>query len=205
MSQTKFSIASQALVILRAATVASFEDGTNEADIMLDMYDTWAKMVLALHPWSFARRREQFIRENKTQPGWAYLYKVPATALRIFAVYSSSSNNAPPFKNFEVVSDDTGQFIACNEEAVYALFTSYVPESVWPAWFVDFAIYSLAAHVGVPVTGNAELTAAHRKTAHGEPSDNGDGGKFAAAAAISDQQSPPQQYHGNEIISARFS
>ncbi len=205
MAQTKFSIASQALIQLRAATVSSFEDGTNEADIMADMYDTWARMVLAIHPWSFARRREQLIRENKTQPGWAYLYKVPATALRIFAIYNSPANNAPPFKNFEIVSDDAGQYVACNEETVFALFTTYVPEAVWPAWFVDFAIYALAAHVGMPVTHDETLTGLHRQTAYGPPSDNGNGGKFAIAASVSDQQSPPQNYRENEIIQARFS
>lgn len=205
MAQTKFSIASQSLIQLRAATVSSFEDGTNEADIMADMYDTWARMVLSLHPWSFCRKREQLMRENKTQPGWAYLYKVPATALRVFAVYNSDANNAPPFKNFEVVADEAGQYIACNEEKVICLFTFYAPEAVWPAWFVDFGIYALAAQVGMPVTDDENLTALMRQTAYGPPSDNGNGGKFAIAATTSDQQSPPQQYRENEIIQARFS
>lgn len=205
MSQTKFSIASQALVQLRANPVNSFEDGSNEADIMNEAYDTWARNALAMHPWSFARRREQLLKDSATQPGWRYLYAIPATCLRVWAVYNSTAYNAPPIKNFELVSDDTGQYIACNEELIVALFTTYVPEAVWPAWFVDFAIFSLAAHVGMPVSDDEALTAQMKTTAFGPPADNGGGGKFKTAANISDQQSPPQQYQGNEIIQARFS
>lgn len=205
MSQTKFSIASQALIQLRAQPVSSFEEGTNEADIMAQSYDNFARTALAMHPWSFARRREQILRDSATQPGWRYLYAIPATALRVFAVYNSSSYNAPPIRDFEIVSNDTGQYVACNEELVVILFTSYVPEAVWPSWFVDFFIYALAAHVAIPVTDDERLAALMKQIAYGNPSDNGDGGKFMMAATISDQQSPPQMYNENEIIQARFS
>lgn len=172
---------------------------------MAEIYDTWARMVLSLHPWSFARRREQILRDSATQPGWRYLYAIPATALRVFAVYNSTAYNAPPIKNFEIISDDTGQYVACNEELVVILFTSYVPEAVWPSWFVDFAVYALAAHAAIPVTDDRALSEQMKQIAYGNPSDNGDGGKFMMAATISDQQSPPQEYRENEIIQARFS
>lgn len=205
MSQTKFSIASQSCIQVRANPITSFEDGSNEADILAEVYDTWARMVLGLHPWSFARRRDQLVRENKAQPGWKYLYKIPPNALRIFGVYNSGSENAPPIKRYDTVADDAGQYIASNDEQCFALFTTYVPENIWPAWFVDFAIYALAAHIAMPISDDENLEIRNRVIAYGNPQENGQGGKFALAARTSDQQAPPVEYQENEIIMARFS
>lgn len=205
MSQTKFSIASQGFVLDRANPVSSFDEGSNEANIATEFYDAWARNVLSLHPWSFCRIREQFIRSGKTQPGWKYLYVIPPTALRVFAVYNSGQENAPPVRHFEVVADGDGQYIACNEEQVFGLYTFYATEAVWPGWFVEFAKYSWAALVAIPVSDDEGLENQMSVRAFGSPSEGGKGGKFAQAAMISDQQSPPQQYRENEIIAARFS
>lgn len=205
MSQTKFSIASQALIHLRANPVSSFTDGTNEADIMAEVYDTWARDALGRHPWSFARRREQLTRENKTQPGWKYLYKIPATALRVFAVFNTDDIGAQPIKRYRILSDDAGQYIATNEEKIFAEFTTYVPENVWPSWFVEYGVFALAAFVAMPVSDDEDLAARMQAAAYGPPGDNETGGKFGKAAIISDQQNPPEYYGQNEIIAARFS
>lgn len=205
MSQTMFSIATQASILCRGNPVSSFDEGTQEANIFSEIYDGWAREVLAMHPWAFARKRDQLARSVKTQAGWKYLYPIPTEALCVFAVYNSDQPNSPPVRRYEIVSDAEGEYIATNEEFCYCLYTFYKTEARWPGWFVAFAKYSLAALAALPISDDDNLAAQMSVMAYGTPSEGGRGGKFAVAAAISDRQSPPQQYNENEIIALRFS
>jgi hypothetical protein len=193
------------MIKLKANPVSSFEEGTNEAAILSQVYEPWVKGVLSMHPWSFCSKREQLSRENKTMAGAKYLYKVPAEALRIFAIFDSDDQWAPPLAEFKIFADEAGQYIACAYEQVYASYTFYAQEATWPAWFNEFPVYALASRTAVEVAGDEGMQQNYYAIAFGTPSDNGNGGLFAKAALISDQQQPPQYYGRNAIIAARFS
>lgn len=196
MAQTKFSIASQALILINETPVNDFDEGSNAAKILTELYDTWAENILSIHPWSFNTTRQQLIQENKTIAGWQYLYKIPSSVLRVHAVFADNSVFTQPVRAFRIVGDNESQYVATNEPKCFVENSFYCDESIWPAWFVEFAKYDLAGTLAMPIGNDADLASSYMSLAKQ---------KFYKAISVSDQQSPPQMYLENEIIAARFS
>ena len=64
MASSDVDIASQALGLLRANTISSFDDGSNEADIAKLYYPDFAQDILTRYPWNFALKS----RMQRCQP-----------------------------------------------------------------------------------------------------------------------------------------
>ena len=196
MAQTKESISSQCLILINEVPVNSFDEGSNAAKILTELYDTWAENVLSIHPWSFNTTRIQLIQEDKTIPGWQYLYKIPSTVLRVHAVFADGEIFSNPVRVYKIVGDNESQYVATNEPKCFIEHSFYCTEAIWPSWFVEFAKYDLAGTLAMPIGNDADLANFFMNKAKQQ---------FYTATAISDQQSPPQMYPENEIIAARFS
>lgn len=72
---------------LGAARITSIDDGTEQANILLDIYDSCLDAELAAHPWTFASTRA-LIPADATAPefGWAQAFPKPTGFLKMVEI-----------------------------------------------------------------------------------------------------------------------
>ena len=201
---TDISTASQALLLLRANTIGSFSETSNEAEICNVMYAEHIRQLLGIYPWTFATKKAQ-LNQDSTAPIGEYTYShiVPAEALLVWALFTSDDIGSNPVNDYDIYGDTTGALrrVYSNHETLYADYTIYIPENNWPAYFAQFAIYSLAGYLAIPVTGNAELADYYTKRAYGA---SGKGGLFSVAASTDAKQKRNEYIISSPLVDARF-
>lgn len=205
MVSSDVDIASQALGLLRANTISSFNDGSNEADIAKLYYTDFAQDILTRYPWAFATKKRLLNQTTVPINEWRYAHIVPAEALRIWALFASSSVGANPINDYDIQAPNGQRRIFSNNPTLYGEYTVYTDESNWPGYFTHFAIYAFAALIALPVTDDDALAQLMHQRAWGTPSEGEKGGKFAVATGIDAQQKPPEIITASPLIQARFS
>lgn len=205
MASSDIDIASQALGLLRANTISSFDEGTNEADIAKLYYEDFAQDILTRHPWSFATKKRRINQTTAPLNEWRYAHIVPAEALRIWAVYNSGQVGATPVNHYDIQAPDGKRVIMSNNPDLWLEYTVYTDETNWPGYFTHFAIYAFAALIALPVTDDDSLAQQMYQQAWGTPSDGEKGGKFSVAAGTDSQQKPAEIIYQSPFIDARFS
>ena len=205
---TNVSIASQALLLLRANTISSFSDDSNEAEIVNVMYEDFIKSLLCIYPWTFATKKAQ-LNQATTGPIGEYTYShiLPAESLLLWALFNTDNVGASPVNDYDIYGDDTGALrrVYSNYSALYADYTIYISENNWPPYFSQFAINALAAHLAVPVAGNADLAKYYETQAWGSSNANRKGGLFGVAAVTDSKQKRNEYVVSSPFIDARFS
>lgn len=205
MVSTNVDIASQALGLLRANTINSFDDGSNEADIVKLYYNDFIQDILTRYNWSFAIKKRLLNQTTAPLNEYRYAHIVPAEALRIWSLFPVGTVGAKPINDYDIQAPDGKRKIFSNNNVLYAEYTVYTDESNMPAYFTNFAIYAFAALIALPVTDDAALAESMHQMAWGVPSDGEKGGKFAVATGIDAQQRPAETIVQSPFIDARFS
>ena len=203
---TDVSIASQALLLLRADTISSFTEDTDVANICNAMYESHIQHLLSIYPWTFATKKRQ-LSQDTTAPinEYTYAHIIPAEALLIWAVFNTDQVGAQPVNDYDIYGTESARRIFSNHPTLYADYTIYPNENVWPAYFVQLAINSLASVLAVPVTGNADLAAYYEKQAYGSGNSNRKGGLFGVATSTESKQKRNEYIISSPITEARFS
>lgn len=203
---TNVSIASQTLLLLRANTISSFADDSNEGEIMNEMYDEHIKSLFSLHPWTFATKK-RMLSQDSTAPINEYTYShiIPAEALLIWAVFNSDQVGAIPVRDYDIYGTASSRRIFSNHPALYADYTIYADENIWPGYFTQFAINSLAAYTAYPITGNADLATYYHQKAYGSASGNMKAGMLGVAIAQDSKQKRNETLFSAPLVEARFS
>lgn len=89
MAVTKVDIASRALVMIGANPIASFTDGTTEANVTNTIYEEIIESSLTRHNWRFATGQQQLSLLADSPTGrFEYAYQIPVNpeCLKILAV-----------------------------------------------------------------------------------------------------------------------
>ncbi len=203
---TNIDIASQALLLLRAETIASFSESSNESQVMNLMYEQHIKHLLSIYPWTFATKKRQLTLDTVAPINeYRYSHIIPAEALLVWAVFNSSSVGANPVNDFDIYGTDSSRRIFSNHETLWADYVIYPNETVWPAYFAQLAITSLAAYTAVPITGNADFARMYEQQAYGSLNSNGKGGLFGVATSTDSKQKRNEFIIDSPITNARFS
>lgn len=206
MADSREDIASQSLGLLRADSVADFDEGTNEADICSLFYADWVLDVLTRYPWSFATKKRR-LNQDSTAPvnEYQYSYILPGEALRVWAVYDTDAVGAQPLKDYDIAHNDGGRRIYTNASQLWAEYTIYAAEAIWPGYFVHFAIHAFAALIARPVTDKDDIQSKYQILAWGQPNENEQGGKYGVACKIDAMQKPGEHIQSSPLTEARFS
>jgi len=205
MTITSLEICSQALSLLRANVISSFDDGSNEADICSTHYEQFAEDILPRYPGSFATKKARLNRDTNTPVNeYRYAYIVPSECLRLWAIFDNSSVGAKPVADYDIQTIDGGRRILCNHESLWADYTVYTIEANWPAYFRQFASMAFAALIALPVTDKPEMADYWHRIAWGASNENELGGKFGIAKMVDSQQKPPEEIISSPLIEARF-
>lgn len=182
---TGVSICSDALILLGARAISSFNDGTDASSACDRLYPDIRDSLLVQYPWSFNTKKIG-LAQLVTAPTnvWRYAYQLPGDRLAgPRAVYGSSAVGTPVQKDWEIQGDQ----LLTNLTAIYIDYQYSVPEYAMPQYFVQLMKYMMAWHLAMPITEQADKAQYWQRVAVGDPAENGRGGYFRTAMNIDGQ------------------
>lgn len=199
---TGVTICSDALLLLGAKAISSFNEGTDEASVCDRLYPDVRDSTLVMYPWSFNTKKIQ-LAQLLTAPGsvWRYAYQLPGDRLaNPRAVYASSAVGAPVQKDWEIQGDQ----LLTNLPAVYIDYQYELAEYAFPKYFIQLLKYMMAWHLAEPVTEQREKAIYWQQVAVGSPAENSRGGFFRTAMNIDGQGQPSRVIEDFSLVAVRY-
>lgn len=198
---TGVSICSDALIMLGAKAITSFNDGTDESSVCDRLYPDIRDSTLMMYPWSFSMKKIALARLVTTPTSfWKYEYQLPGDRLgNPHSVRDSAAVGNFISAEWEIQGDK----LLTNLEAVYIDYQYQTPEYAMPQYFVQLLKYMVAWHIAEPITEQGEKTTRWRQVAVGEPSENGRGGFFRQAAVIDGKNQPVRVIEDYTLVAVR--
>jgi len=185
---TGVSICSDALILLGAKAISSFNDGTDESSVCDRLYPDIRDSTLMMNPWSFSMKKIQLAKLVTTPTSfWKYEYLLPGDRL---GNPHSVRDTAAIGGNISVDWEIHGDKLLTNLESVYIDYQYQTPEYAMPQYFVQLLKYMIAWHVAEPITEQGDKALRWRQIAVGDPAENGRGGYFRQASVIDSKNQP---------------
>lgn len=187
---TAVSICSNALLMLGAQTINSFNDAANldRAKLCANLYPTVRNKLLRSHPWNCAVKR-LLLAPDASAPafGYAYQFQLPTDCLRVLEVGSGGAQIDYLIEGRQILAD------------VPAIELRYVflnaDENSWDEALVHLATLAMAARIAYAVTQSASME--QTRTQEFQMA-------LREAKAIDGQEDPPQTLGDERLLSARL-
>lgn len=198
---TGITICSDALIMLGAKAITSFNDGTDASSTCDRLYPDIRDSTLVMYPWTFNTKKIQ-LAQLLTAPGsvWQYAYQLPGDKLaNPRAVYDTAAVGASPRKDWEIQGDQ----LLTNMPAVYIDYQYQIAEYAMPQYFVQLMKYMMAWHLALPVTEQADRAQYWQGVAVGAPTENGRGGYFRTAMNIDGTHNPVRVIDDYSLVAVR--
>lgn len=199
---TSLSICSDALLMLGAKPISSFDEGTDEASVANRLYPDIRDQALLMYPWSFSFKKTSIARLISTPTNeYKYEYQLPGDRLTSpRAVYDSNATGLPPRKEYRIIGDR----LLTDYEQVYIDYQYAVPEYDMPSYFVQLLKYMMSWHLALPITDQTDKSQYWQSVAVGSPSDNGRGGYLRQAMNIDGAGNPTNAINDFSLIAVRY-
>lgn len=177
MTTTKVSICNEALSMIGASPIQSFNDNTENARRCASIYDSTRKALLRLHPWSFAKKRAQLAPVN-THPSFGYFHAFPLPMDFIRVIDAGAMD-------YEIES----RHILANTNLINLVYVfDNDNEQLWDSLFSECMALYLVHKLAKPITGSqAEADSAWSKLQN----------MLKQARAINGQERPAQDFASN--------
>lgn len=152
MTVTSVSICSNALLMLGAQTINSFNDADaqDRAKLCANLYPTIRDEVLRSHPWNSCVKR-QLLAQDADVPAFGYTsqFQLPADFLRVLEVTQAGAS-------IDYLVE--GRSILANADTLELryVFANYI-EDTWDSLLVDLVTVNMAAILAYPVTQSAAV------------------------------------------------
>lgn len=198
---TGITICSDALIMLGAKAITSFNDGTDESSVCDRLYPDIRDSTLVMYPWTFNTKKIQ-LAQLLTAPGsvWRYAYQLPGDKLaNPRAVYDTAAVGANPRKDWEIQGDQ----LLTNLPAVFIDYQYGIGEFAWPQYFVQLMKYMMAWHLALPITEQSDRAQYWQGVAVGAPAENGRGGYMRQAMNIDGQHNPVRVIEDFSLVAVR--
>jgi hypothetical protein len=198
---TAVSICSDALILLGAKPISSFNDATDEANTCDRLYPDIRDGLLTQYPWSFTLKKTQISRLiTAPTSAWKYQYQLPGDRLsNVRSVRAGANPNAPIYKDWEIQGDR----LLTNLETVFIDYQFQTPEFAMPPYFVQLLKYHLAWHLAMPITEQMDRAQYWQGVAVGGPGENGRGGYLRTAMNIDGQGQAMQVIEDFTLVAVR--
>jgi hypothetical protein len=198
---TGVSICSDALLLIGAKAISSFNDGTDESSVCDRLYPDIRDSTLVMYPWSFGMKKVQLAQLITTPTTvWRYEYQLPGDKLaNPRAVYNSANSGSPVQKDWEIQGDK----LLTNLTSVYIDYQFSVPEYAMPQYFVQLLKYMVAWHIAETITEQQDKATKWQRVATGDISENGRGGYMRTAMQIDGQNNPVRIIEDYSLIAVR--
>lgn len=208
MTTSRVDVASQALARLGEPAISSFEEDSDTAEKVNQLYEPTILQLLSSHDWHFATRRATLQEDGAGVPvnEWTRSFLLPTLRTervgKPLSVFASTQVGAPQTFEYELQE----RWLMTNHTVIVVEYVARVNESQWPGYFQTMAVEALAAVLALPVTENATKDQLHRSVAYGGPSELGRGGLFRTATEADATGDPTRSLIDDHdpIASARF-
>lgn len=208
MADSREDVASQALARLGEPPISAFDEATDAAEKVSQLYESTVLSILGKNEWKFASAREVLSIDGAIAVvnEWRYAYLMPALRIRRVGnpvrVYNTTNLNAPPIFDYEL----QGAHLLTNQETIVIEFIERKAEALWPGYFEELVVEALAARLALPITEIAAKEEWHTAMAYGTPSENREGGLFGAALRADARYQPTRGLLDDDdpITEARF-
>lgn len=200
---TDISICSDALTLLGASTISSFNEGTPAATACSRLYPDLRDTIISRYPWSWSIRKVQLARLATAPTNeWKYAYQLPGGMLTgVHALFDSGSDAARSLNDgWEIYGDQ----VFTNLETVYIDYQVSVSEANLPPYFVRLLRTALAGELAIVVTDQQSKAQYFLMQAFGTPGDNGRGGLFREATNIDSRGKPSPVIEDFSLIEVRY-
>lgn len=200
---TDLSICSDALILLGAAPLSSFTEGTDSAQACDRLYPDLKNTLLSTYQWSWTLKKEQLARLSTAPTNeWKYAYQMPGDMLSgVLAIFETSGTTERPLRyGWEVYGDQ----VYTNLETVYIDYQATISESKMPNYFVRLLRTALASELAIVVTDQASKADYFRGRVYGSPIENGRGGMMREAMNIDARGQATQIVEDYALIQARY-
>lgn len=195
------SICSDALLMLGANAISSFNEGTDAANISDRLYPDLKNQSLLVYPWSFSFKKVKLSRLVTTPTTeYRYEYQLPGDRLGPpRAIFTSSSPGQRPSKEYRIFQDK----LLTDYEEVWIDYQYAVQEFEMPVYFVQLLKYMMAWHLAYPITDQDSKAQYWQGVAVGSPSENGRGGYMRTAIQMDGQGQPTNYIDDFALIAVR--
>lgn len=140
MATSNIDICARALVMIGAAPITSFSDGTTESTVAANLYEDTVRDLISRYRWRFAAGQAQLSRRTDAPDAkWDAAYQLPADLLLLHDV--TVNGNVIEYDRYQ-------DMIYCNaDEAdlVYADYTFRAVEDLWPPYFTTAVELTMAS------------------------------------------------------------
>tara|TARA_B100002019_G_scaffold66422_1_gene57035 strand:+ start:1810 stop:2421 length:612 start_codon:yes stop_codon:yes gene_type:complete len=160
MANSKTDICNQALVLVGANTINSFDENTTEAKVSKQLYDSTLENLLTRCRWRFAIKQQQ-LSKLTTNPLGRYdsAYSVPSDALVLNTITVSDSVIEYDRYGSEIYTDTT------SNDVVIADYTYQPSEADFPPYFTQSLVFELASLFAGAIARNDSLSTLYQNKA----------------------------------------
>jgi hypothetical protein len=195
------SLASDALLLLGAGTIAAFDEGTDKALVAGNLYPGVRDALIAKHPWRFTMKKAKLARETAIPVAeWRWQFAWPADCLVLRQLFDAAAINAPPLREFELFE----RKVLANASELWADYQHRPNEAQFPPYFAQLLRYALAAEFAHSIVESDSKAQYWNVKAFGAPGEGGMGGEFMLARRLDSQQQPAQAIDDYSLTAARF-
>lgn len=200
---TAVSICSDALVMLGAATISAFDEGTDTATACDRLYPDIRDNLLSVYQWSWSLKKVQLARLSTAPVGeWKYAYQLPGDMLSgVLAVFETSGTTERPLRyGWEVYGDQ----LYSNLATVFIDYQATVAEDKMPPYFVRLLKTAVAAELAVVVTDQVAKSDYYKTEAFGTPGEQGRGGRLRQAMNVDSRGKSPEIIEDYSLVAVRY-
>jgi hypothetical protein len=188
MALTALILCSRALLKLGAQAIASFDEGTAEAEVAANLYPSVRDALLSSHPWSFATGQISLPRLAAVPAAdFRHAFQLPPALLRVLSAGGPGRGEGLLYRIQE-------NRLHTDAPQVTLTYIFRPEESAFPPYFAAALIARLAAEFCLPLTENAARADVLHRLAEAE---------IRHARSIDSQQSTPRGLREFPLLSAR--
>lgn len=188
MTYTDISLCSNALLKIGAESITSYQDGTAEAEVALNLYPMIRDGLLSSYPWSFAVGQRNLPRlADAPVADFNYAYLLPNDFLRAISAGGSRQGRGKEYRIFE-------NRLHSNASEINLTYIFRPHESMFPAFFCETLIAKLASEFCIPLTESTTRAEFLRKIAEDMEK---------KAHLIDAQQATPKKFEDFTLVGAR--
>ena len=188
MALSPIALSSRALLKLGASSIASFDEGTAEAEIAGNLYDGIRDALLTCHPWNFATAQATLARlSSDPVADYAYAFQLPSDFLRALSLGHGGAGRGVSYRIAE-------RRLHTNSSDVVLSYIFRPSESEFPPFFSQLLVARLAAEFCIPLTESTSRADSLLKIAEAD---------LRRARNIDAQQDTPGRIEDFTLIGAR--
>ena len=187
MATSEVQICSNALLLLGAGTINSFDDASDRALLVSNLWPNAREAILRSHPWNCAIKRLA-LAPDAAAPAFDYSYQftLPGDCLRILSVGEKGAPQDYELEGRKILSDESTLYLR------YIYDNDDVPS--WDALLVQAAEAYMAMTCAYPITKSASMLEA--MTSLWDL-------KLKQARNIDGQENPPEDMGDTPLLAVR--